>query len=178
MNGGGVFDEDAFAAFYNRTSTALWRYLRRAGGDETVADDLLQESYVKFLGRWAGGSPGGERQQTAYLYRIASNLLRDRWRHEKREESWLASLFASRPVAGEPTGRLDLKVDLDSMLAALKGRERALLWLAYVEGYDHREIAEILGLAAGSVRVLLYRARGKAAAALEEHGRARRGVTD
>ena len=120
------------------------------------------------LGRWAGEAPAGERQQTAYLYRIASNLLRDRWRHEKHEESWLAGLFASRP-ASETDRRVDLKVDLDSMLDTLKGRERALLWLAYVEGYDHREIAEILGLAAGSVRVLLFRARRKAAAALEGH---------
>ena len=92
-----AFDEDAFAAFYNRTAAALWRYLRRAGGNEAVADDVLQESYVKLLG--AAAVPAGERRRTAYLYRIASNLLRDRWRRDKRRESWLERLLPDRPAA-------------------------------------------------------------------------------
>jgi len=45
--------------------------------------------------------------------------------------------------------------------AALAPRERALLWLAYVEGENHQEIADALGLARGSVKVLLFRARAK-----------------
>jgi RNA polymerase sigma-70 factor, ECF subfamily len=43
----------------------------------------------------------------------------------------------------------------------LKTRERQLLWLAYVEGASHKEIADSTGLKAGSVRLLLFRARRK-----------------
>ncbi len=45
----------------------------------------------------------------------------------------------------------------------MKPRERQLLWLAYAEGYSHREIAAVTGLAAASIRLLLFRARRKIA---------------
>ena len=59
-----------------------------------------------------------------------------------------------------------LRMDLETALGQLKTRDRALLWLAYVEGYEHREIAKILDLAEKSVRVLLFRAKKKMAGSL------------
>ena len=56
------------------------------------------------------------------------------------------------------------------LFAQVKPRERALLWLAYVEQAEHREIAGIIGLAQGSVKVLLSRARAKMEAVLKENG--------
>jgi RNA polymerase sigma-70 factor (ECF subfamily) len=59
----------------------------------------------------------------------------------------------------------------------MRPRERQLLWLAYAEGYSHREIASITGLASASIRLLLFRARRKIARLLRENaaddGRAR-----
>ncbi len=55
------------------------------------------------------------------------------------------------------------KIEMTQIFARLKEQERALLWLAHVEGYEHREIAEILKLNSLSVRVLLFRARRKLA---------------
>jgi RNA polymerase sigma-70 factor (ECF subfamily) len=52
----------------------------------------------------------------------------------------------------------------------LKPRERALLWMAYVEGFDHREIGAALQLGERSVRVLLFRARRKLAGMVREQG--------
>ena len=49
------------------------------------------------------------------------------------------------------------------MLSRLNPREREILWLAYVEGSSHKEIAEVVGLKAGSVHLLLFRARHKMA---------------
>lgn len=163
-------DEDTFAVFYQRSASGLWRYLRRLAGNEAMADDLVQESFIKFLGVDASHLPREPRQRTAYLYRIATNLLRDRWRREKREEGWLTQLLFSRSARQETAPRADLRMDLDTVLARLKQQERALLLLAYVEGYDHREIAEILGLKSGSIRVLLFRARKKLMSVLAEHG--------
>ena len=57
-------------------------------------------------------------------------------------------------AAAEPMSRKSA-----AAFAALSARERKLLWLAHVEGWRHAEIASILGLAAGSIRVLLHRAR-------------------
>ena len=156
--------EDEFERFHAQTAAGLWAYLRRLGGDAALADDVLQESYVKFLGHAALGS--SEREQRAFLYRIATNQMRDRWRSRKREILGLASLFGGWEETR--SGRdVPLRVDLESILHRLEPRERALLWLAYVEEYDHREIAGILGVKEASVRVLLFRARRKAARELE-----------
>ena len=75
-------DSDAFAGFYERSARPLWAYLARVSGDLALADDLMQESYVRFLcatqpdSRFTDGEVAGSR----YLFRIATNLLRDHWR--------------------------------------------------------------------------------------------------
>ena len=159
------FEAETFEAFYERTRDGLWRYLRRVGGDASLAEDLVQESYLRFLRQ--GRLHPDPRQRTAYLYTIATNLLRDRWRRGKRERD-SALLEPRRPP--ETLGSNGLVADLSAALDALSQRDRALLWLAYVEGYDHREIADVLDLASTSVRVLLFRARKRAAEILRRRG--------
>ena len=81
----------------------------------------------------------------------------DRWRRAEREISWLARL-RGMPSANAGSGSDDV---VTREFAVLKPRDRALLWLAYVEEHNHQEIASALGLARGSVKVLLSRARAK-----------------
>src|SRR3954454_14677021 len=76
-----AMDEDAFRAFYDRTSGALWGYLSRISGDRQVADDLLQESYYRLLK--ANVAFESENHRRNYLYRIATNLVRDSHRGAK-----------------------------------------------------------------------------------------------
>ncbi len=106
-----------------------------------------------------------ERRQSAYLFRIATNLVHDRWRRGKRERGWLRHFLSP-----EPAGNASLSTDFEAVFRQLKPRQRALLWLAYVEGYLHQEIAEILELKAGSIKVLLFRARNRLAELLRENG--------
>jgi RNA polymerase sigma-70 factor (ECF subfamily) len=56
------------------------------------------------------------------------------------------------------------------LFAQLKTQEQSLLWLAYVEGFNHREIASALQLREKSIRVLLFRARKRLAFMLRKHG--------
>jgi len=65
---------------------------------------------------------------------------------------------------------MDLTADMHQLFAQISIQERSLLWLAYVEGAAHREIAGILSVKEKSVKVLLHRARGKMEAILREHG--------
>ncbi len=164
LEGGLGLGEAEFERFYAATAASLWAYLRRLGGDPALADDVLQESYVKLLGHVDPASE--EREKRAYLYRIATNLLRDRWRQDRREFLGLSSLLGGWKEWGRETDA-SAKMDLESAFHRLEPRERAILWLAYVEGYDHREIAGIVGVKEGSVRVLLFRARKKAARELD-----------
>jgi len=153
-------DGEEFERFHAGTATGLWAYLRRLGGDPDLADDVLQESYVKFLNYVDPSSE--EREKRGYLYRIATNLMRDGWRRDRRERLGLSWLFGRWQEPGRD-GTVSVRMDLEAVFSRLEPRERAILWLAYVEEYDHREIAGIVGVKEGSVRVLLFRARKKAA---------------
>src|ERR1700712_5881984 len=73
-------DSDAFGAFYERSARSLWAYLSRCSGDAALAEDLMQESYVRFL---CATQPDGEIASRRYLFRIATNLLRDHWRRPR-----------------------------------------------------------------------------------------------
>lgn len=150
---------ERFAAFYERSARPLWAYLARVSGDPALADDLMQESYVRFL---CASSPGdGEVESRRYLFRIASNLLRDHWRRPGTTsiDDLPENLFAST----ESSQQMDSWALLQPAMARMRPRDRQLLWLAHAENYSHREIAEITGLATPSIRLLLFRARRKIA---------------
>ncbi|HTW30270.1 MAG TPA: sigma-70 family RNA polymerase sigma factor [Candidatus Sulfotelmatobacter sp.] len=157
-------DSDAFTGFYQRSAPALRAYLARVSGNPALADDLTQESYLRFLG--ASHPAGGEVDCRRYLFRIATNLLRDHW---KRPPTACLEDVPERLLAtANPHSQVDSHVTLDPAMARLRPRERQLLWLAHAEGYSHREIAEITGLGAASIRLLLFRARRKIARLLRE----------
>ena len=161
-----AMEAEAFAGFYARTARPLWAYLARVGGDGALADDLMQESYVRFL--CAETPQDGEVAARRYLFRIATNLLRDHWRKPKPTsiEEVPEDVFAARADAPEAA------LVLGPALLQLRPRERQLLWLAYAEGYSHKEIADVTGLGAASIRLLLFRARRHAARLLREGGAA------
>lgn len=157
-------DEAAFQAFYAGTGPMLRGYIRRAANDSALADDIFQEAFLRFLRSCPAGLD--DRQQRAYLYRTATSLLVDHWRRVKRERLWsLKTIFDERAPDKKALGE-----DLTRLFARLKPQEQALLWLAYVEGFDHREIAAALELREKSVRVLLFRARKKMAGILTDAG--------
>jgi RNA polymerase sigma-70 factor (ECF subfamily) len=156
-------DSEAFAGFYERSARPLWAYLARVSGDAALAEDLMQESYVRFLCAVQAPSPvaDGEVAARLYLFRIGSNLLRDHWRRPKA---------ASIDEVGEEflamqgsAAQSDSRAVLTPALRQMKPRERQMLWLAHAEGYSHREIAQATGLATASIRLLLFRARRKMA---------------
>lgn len=150
-----AMDSDHFAAFYERSSRPLWAYLARTSGDPALADDLMQESFVRFL--TANAPQDGEVASRRYLFRIASNLLHDHWRRHRSVP--LDDLPPDLSVANDTSEPSDSWLTLSPALAQLRPRDRQLLWLAHAENYSHREIAEITGLAAPSIRLLLFRAR-------------------
>ncbi len=157
-----------FAAFYERSARPLWAYLARVSGDPALADDLMQESFVRFL--CASTPLDGELDCRRYLFRIASNLLRDHWRRPRMTalDEIPEQTFASTGSTGQIDSQIDCSTVLAPALARIRPRDRQLLWLAHAENYTHKEIAEITGLGVTSIRLLLFRARKKMARMLEE----------
>lgn len=158
-----------FESFYRETARPFWGYLRRICGDRALADDLAQEAYLRFC---RARVPESRSEWKAYLYRIGTNLAADWWRHKGRRGSSGTERDATQPSSEYHDAEADAirRRELDRVFSTLKPRERALLWLAYVEGLDHREIAKALGLSRASVRVLLFRARRKLGELLDSKG--------
>ena len=157
-----MMDEDTFRAFYERTARGLWAYLARLTGDRQLADDLLQETFYRFLR--AAGTYENETHRRNSLYRIATNLARDfRRRSLARAASVPAGDDIERVPSGQDPGAADRTADLTRAMSRLKPRERAMLWLAYAEGASHSEIAGVLGLRPASLKPMLFRARRKLA---------------
>lgn len=161
-----VMDEESFRAFYDRTARGIWAYLTRVTGDRTLAEDLLQETFYRFLR--AGASYESDSHRRNSLYRIATNLAADaRRRSLVRMPAHVAGDEIEQVPGASGVAAVESKADLTRALAQLKPKERAMLWLAYAEGASHREIADTLGLAPRSLKPLLFRARRKLASLLE-----------
>ena len=157
-----LMDEDTFRAFYERNARGVWQYLARVSGDRQMADDLLQETFYRFLR--AAAMHDSEAHRRNSLYRIATNLARDvRRRTLIRPFASIAGDEIERVAANNKPSSSDGLPDFTGAMSALNPRERAMLWLAYAEGSSHREIAEVLGVGEGSMKMLLFRARRKLA---------------
>ena len=155
--------EEAFRAFYDRTARSVWGYLSRVSGDRQVADDLLQESYYRLLKSTTAFE--SETHRRNYLYRIATNLVRDSRRGAK--PLFDDGIEMGEIVAPQPHVDSERRADVRRAMGRLKPRERAMLWLAYAQGSSHSEIADVLGLKTGSIKLMLFRARRKLAAMLQ-----------
>ena len=159
-----TMDEAAFNNLYHRTARPLRAYLVRSCGDLSLADDLLQEAYLRMLRSGFEGEDDDHRKN--YLYRIATNLMRD---HFRRKRPQTDEVPERDPAPGHDAA-IHLRSDVGGAMAELSPRDRQMLWLAYVEGASHREIAKALGLRAASIRSMLFRARQRLAEQLKDRG--------
>ncbi len=121
---GFVMDEDTFRAFYDRTARGVWAYLARVTGDRQMADDLLQETYYRFLR--AAATHSSEEHRRNSLYCIATNLARDVRRRNLLRATDLAGHDIER-VSGDHRSGAPEQDETDVTLApwrVLKPREQ------------------------------------------------------
>jgi RNA polymerase sigma-70 factor, ECF subfamily len=154
-----LMTEETFRAFYEQTARPVWAYLARTTGDDRLADDLLQEAYYRFLRTRATFESDDHRRN--YLFRIATNLVRDHRRRPRHEGLHRIVDAEGAPSSADPhtAERAVRRLDLGRAMEQLNPRERSMLWLAYAQGFSHEEIAGLLGVKKSSLKALLYRAR-------------------
>jgi len=153
-------EDRLFETIYEHTARPLWAYIARMTDDAPAADDILQETYLRFLR--SSSRPSDAVEAKRLIYTIATNLVYDRFRKLKRRgETDIAETEL------ETSCNVESEVEMMQVFSRLKEQERVLLWLAYVEGYDHVQIARIANVSRLSVKVLLFRARKKLAALME-----------
>jgi RNA polymerase sigma-70 factor, ECF subfamily len=157
-------DQDSFRLFYQKTMPTLRAYVLQRCGRIESADDILQEAFLRFL-RSAPASLT-EAQMRSYLYRTAENLIVDRW-HDVQRQQGITDMHSSESARATAP---ELTNVMERAFAHLDSKQQTLVWLAYVEGFDHKEIAAAANVGIKSVRVLLFRAKQKLLGILKEMG--------
>jgi RNA polymerase sigma-70 factor (ECF subfamily) len=147
-----VTDQRDFAEFYAATFGSLAAQLHAFTGDFAEAQDLVQEAFCRAYPRW--GRVSRYDDPAAWVRRVAWNLAVSRWRQLKRL-THLRHDLVPPPVDGPGA----LHVDLLRALQALPPRQRQAVVLRYVGDLSIADIAEVTGVAEGTVKSWLHRAR-------------------
>jgi RNA polymerase sigma-70 factor (ECF subfamily) len=125
-----------FREFYERNARGVWAYLARVTGDRQLADDLLQETFYRFLR--AAATHDNESHRRNSLYLIATNLAKDARRRSLIRAPFSLSSNDIERVASDRGDTAERTTAFTHAMSHLKPRERAMLWLAYAEGASHR----------------------------------------
>ncbi|HEV7992928.1 MAG TPA: sigma-70 family RNA polymerase sigma factor [Gemmatimonadaceae bacterium] len=156
-------DVDAFELLYRAHSARVYALCLRLTGDSAKALELAQDVFIR---AWeALPEFRGEASMTTWLHRIAVNAMLTRRRGDTRRTSRIALAEddeddARALAAGSSPARdVGTAIDLERAIASLPPGARRAFVLHDVEGYSHEEIAEMTGLASGTLRAQLHRAR-------------------
>lgn len=152
-------DQDAFERLYRRHAARVFAIiLRLQGGDRARAEDLTQDAFVRVWQKLPEFR--FESAFSTWLHRLAVNTalmaLRSARSEPAADEDVLDPAFDLADLSSRSP---DLGIDLDRAIARLPTRARAVLVLYDVEGWKHEEISEALGIAVGSSKAQLHRAR-------------------
>ena len=152
-------DTAAFEILYREHSPRVFALcLRLSGGGRGEASELMQDVFIR---AWRGlGSFKGESAFSSWLHRLTVNAMLEAKRSEKRRVARVLPMDDPGSLGAIAlTGSPELHVDLESAIAALPEGARAAFVLHEIEGYKHEEIAAQLGIAPGTVKAQLHRAR-------------------
>jgi len=151
-------DAGAFERLYRSQVGRIHALCIRMVNDPIRAETLTQDAFVKAwrqLHRFEGKSAF-----STWLYRLAVNVVLMDLRSERRRRARLQStgdLTKYNAASREPS--FDTGMDLEAGIAALPDQARAVLILHDIEGYQHKEIGEMMGIATGTSKAHLHRAR-------------------
>lgn len=152
-------DQTAFRDLYRRHAGRVYALCLRLTGDVAAAEERTQDVFVRLWDKLA--SFRGESAFSSWLHRLAVNVVLNEQRTRGRRES--------RVMPADPeildrrdAGRADVSgvsIDLERAIATLPEGAREVFVLYDIEGYGHAEIAELVGIAEGTSKAQLFRAR-------------------
>lgn len=158
---------EAFGRLVVRYQSPIRRFfLHQTLGDTQLSDDLSQDTFVKAylnIGKFRGDSAF-----LTWLYRIAYNVLYDYHRRSCTTTADIDSSAASRMDGSH--GDTSVRLDIYDALRRLADKERTCVTLQLVDGYPIDQIAEITGMATGTVKSHLFRGKAKLTAFLRQNG--------
>jgi RNA polymerase sigma-70 factor (ECF subfamily) len=160
-------DREAFRRLLVLHQRPLSAYARRMLGDADLADDMVQETFLRLWARAGRFDPGAARL-TTWLHRICHNLCVDSRRRNVRQ----VTLDDPPELASEGGPQMlqeqaDLALRVQRALAALPERQRSALLLCHYQGLSNREAAQILDSSVEALESLLARGRRRLKQELE-----------
>jgi RNA polymerase sigma-70 factor, ECF subfamily len=174
-------DPHAFERLYKLHSRRVYALCLRFAGNPTDAEDLMQEAFLQLFRKIH--TFRGEAKFSTWLHRLAVNVVLMRRRRKRHPEVSLDATSESDDTDARPmldpggpdlrlNGVLD-RVNLDNALEQLPDGYREMFILHDVEGYEHNEIADILGCSVGNSKSQLFKARLRLRSLLREALRSR-----
>ncbi len=148
----------AFEELYRLHRGRVYALCLRMSGNALEAEELTQDAFVRAWEKL--DSFRGSSAFSSWLHRLTVNVILGRWRARGRHRERVVAIADVQGLADpqhDPKPRL--AVDLESAIAGLPAGARTVFVLHDVEGYRHRDIAELTGLAVGTSKTQLHRAR-------------------
>jgi len=149
-------DIEAFSELVRTHQQHVWRFLRRLLGDDALAEDVTQETFVRVYTRL--DSFTFEAKFSTWIFQIARNAGIDELRKRQRQTR-LHDTLGRRELAVLPSP--ELGVELQMLLDKLPDDLRAALLLVEIFGLRYREAGEVLGIPTGTVKSRVHSARVK-----------------
>ena len=151
-------DVAAFEALYRQNIGRIYALCLRLAGDPGVAEECAQEAFVMAWQKLDGFR--GESAFSSWLYRIAVNTVLGSFRRQGRRDRHVRAVDEDEweriPDGAADTG---IGMDLEAAIATLPEGARTIFVLHDVEGHRHEEISQMTGLAVGTSKAQLHRAR-------------------
>lgn len=160
-------DTRAFEALYRMHVDRIYGLCLRMTGNRSEAEDCVQEAFIqawKQLDKFRGDSAFG-----TWLHRIAVNAVLGRMRKSKREQDRIQAAHEVSPSLAAVTDTGELR-DLSEAVDRLPEGARHVFVLSGIYGYSHEEASEMLGIAVGTSKAQLHRARRLLAQQLGQEG--------
>ena len=151
-------DQDAFEDLYRQTSGRIYALCLRMSGSSESAEELTQDVFVRCWQKL--GSFKGRSQFTTWLHRLAVNVVLQKRRTWKRNADRERSSDDLERYGGQVKDALpESMIDLERAIASLPQGAREVLILRDIEGYRYTDVAEMKGVAVGTVKAQVHRAR-------------------
>ena len=160
-------DTRAFEALYRLHVDKIYGLCLRMTGNVSEAEDCTQDAFIQAWNKMEKFR--GDSAFATWLHRVAVNTVLGRIRKSKREQERIQAVSDVQPVRVETGDTGELR-DLAEAVNKLPERARHVFILNAVYGYSHEEAAGMLGIAAGTSKAQLHRARRLLAQQLEEQG--------
>jgi len=153
-------DPAAERALYDAHVDRVYRLAYRMTGDEALAQDLTQEAFIRAFNKLH--TFRGDSALSTWMHSVTTSVVLNGLRKVKKFRTSEIDLEQARRVAGEPrSAEPDLRDRLTQAIDGLPDGYRTVFVLHDIEGYTHAEIAGALGVATGTSKAQLSRARAK-----------------